>query len=195
MERAELERDAARLAIRTIRDALGCEPGDDPAEVAERLRARVAELEAGHLAIAEVMGMVDCDDTGRIGQVATQAQIAEACDRMCCAALEAPDRERMAAEAMRERAAAFLHERADEADGRLRIASDELRIAASLLMTLPLTDDARDDANVCEHGDHPAPDGQRFCSAACQECEGVDAPDGEECAGMCTRDDAQGGER
>jgi hypothetical protein len=24
---------------------------------------------------------------------------------------------------------------------------------------------------VCEHGDHPAPDGKRFCSASCEECE------------------------
>lgn len=39
--------------------------------------------------------------------------------------------------------------------------------------------------NVCEHGDHPAPEGQRFCSKACQECEGTDAPDDAECAGIC----------
>lgn len=25
--------------------------------------------------------------------------------------------------------------------------------------------------NVCEHGDHPAPPGRRFCSQACQDCE------------------------
>lgn len=27
------------------------------------------------------------------------------------------------------------------------------------------------DDNVCEHGDHPAPDGVRFCSDACALCE------------------------
>lgn len=25
--------------------------------------------------------------------------------------------------------------------------------------------------NVCEHGDHPAPDGVRFCSDACADCD------------------------
>jgi hypothetical protein len=25
--------------------------------------------------------------------------------------------------------------------------------------------------NCCEHGDHPAPDGQRFCSDECLKCE------------------------
>jgi hypothetical protein len=38
--------------------------------------------------------------------------------------------------------------------------------------------------NVCEHGDHPAPEGQRFCSPECQRCEGADQ-DGDECAGLC----------
>lgn len=28
-----------------------------------------------------------------------------------------------------------------------------------------------DDENVCEHGDHPAPEGKRFCSPECAECE------------------------
>lgn len=25
--------------------------------------------------------------------------------------------------------------------------------------------------NVCEHGDHPAPVGRRFCSSECETCE------------------------
>lgn len=28
-----------------------------------------------------------------------------------------------------------------------------------------------EDENVCEHGDHPAPAGKRFCSEACERCE------------------------
>lgn len=43
------------------------------------------------------------------------------------------------------------------------------------------------DANVCEHGDHPAPPGKRFCSRACAECERADCDDSEECAGICLR--------
>lgn len=35
---------------------------------------------------------------------------------------------------------------------------------------------------VCEHGDHPAPDGRRFCSEACACCEhesiGINGCDG-----------------
>ena len=27
------------------------------------------------------------------------------------------------------------------------------------------------DENVCEHGDHAAPPGKRFCSEACEHCE------------------------
>lgn len=38
--------------------------------------------------------------------------------------------------------------------------------------------------NVCEHGDHPAPDGHRFCSAACQQCESESLGD-EGCDGIC----------
>lgn len=46
--------------------------------------------------------------------------------------------------------------------------------------------------NVCEHGDHPAPDGQRFCSAACQRCEATEHDATvEECAGICTREREQ----
>lgn len=44
------------------------------------------------------------------------------------------------------------------------------------------------EANVCEHGDHPAPAGKRFCSYACETCE-VDGfgrvSDG--CTGLCER--------
>ena len=48
---AERERDAARLAIRTIRDAMGCTPGEDPAERAEFLVATV-------LRVAQAVGVV-----------------------------------------------------------------------------------------------------------------------------------------
>lgn len=41
--------------------------------------------------------------------------------------------------------------------------------------------------NVCEHGDHPAPPLRRFCSLVCQLCENADAPEGRECAGICTK--------
>lgn len=42
--------------------------------------------------------------------------------------------------------------------------------------------------NVCEHGDHPAPAGKRFCSYACETCEGDSFgafSDG--CSGLCER--------
>lgn len=42
-------------------------------------------------------------------------------------------------------------------------------------------------ANVCEHGDHAAPPNARFCSEECRNCEGADAPEGEECASLCLR--------
>jgi hypothetical protein len=35
--------------------------------------------------------------------------------------------------------------------------------------------------NVCEHGDHPAPPGRRFCSQACQDCEAGGRPCSPEC--------------
>jgi hypothetical protein len=41
--------------------------------------------------------------------------------------------------------------------------------------------------NVCEHGDHPAPAGHRFCSTLCAACDKADVPDGQECAGVCHR--------
>lgn len=40
-------------------------------------------------------------------------------------------------------------------------------------------------AGVCEHGDHPAPEGERFCSNACRECEHAEPLDGFTCAGIC----------
>ena len=41
-----------------------------------------------------------------------------------------------------------------------------------------------DCANCCEHGDHPAPYGKRFCSIACQICDGYES--GKlGCAGLC----------
>jgi hypothetical protein len=40
--------------------------------------------------------------------------------------------------------------------------------------------------NVCEHGDHPAPPGRRYCSDACQECDYTEHYDPEtECANVC----------
>lgn len=42
-------------------------------------------------------------------------------------------------------------------------------------------------ANVCEHGDHPAPEGKRFCSPSCESCEHEDSGDFA-CAGICGLD-------
>lgn len=45
----------------------------------------------------------------------------------------------------------------------------------------------RPGTNTCEHGDHEAPAGQRFCSPACEECE--HASRGEDgCDGICESD-------
>ena len=44
--------------------------------------------------------------------------------------------------------------------------------------------------NVCEHGDHPAPEGQRFCSRECAECDRTDGEDENDgCSGICNRND------
>ena len=45
--------------------------------------------------------------------------------------------------------------------------------------------------NVCEHGDHPAPAGRRFCSDACAECDSTIVEDDDlSCANICgMRDD------
>lgn len=53
----ERERDAARLAIRTIRDAMRCAPGADPAEVAERLGA-VADVAESALRCEDASDLV-----------------------------------------------------------------------------------------------------------------------------------------
>lgn len=40
--------------------------------------------------------------------------------------------------------------------------------------------------NVCEHGDHAAPVGKRFCSPECARCELADTLEHDaECAGIC----------
>lgn len=40
--------------------------------------------------------------------------------------------------------------------------------------------------NVCEHGDHEAPDGQRFCSHECEVCERTEFDESaSDCAGIC----------
>lgn len=45
-------------------------------------------------------------------------------------------------------------------------------------------------ANCCEHGDHPAPDGKRFCSEACALCDL-----GEKQCGACRLAEQQGARR
>lgn len=49
-------------------------------------------------------------------------------------------------------------------------------------------DHVKRDENVCEHGDHPAPVGKRFCGYACETCEhnafGISS---EGCTGLCDR--------
>ena len=43
--------------------------------------------------------------------------------------------------------------------------------------------------NVCEHGDHAAPDGKRFCGGECEECEHTAFDDeAHDCAGVCLRE-------
>ena len=42
--------------------------------------------------------------------------------------------------------------------------------------------------NCCEHGDHPAPAGKRFCSVACERCESAPPDYGVRdsgCSGLC----------
>lgn len=43
--------------------------------------------------------------------------------------------------------------------------------------------------NVCEHGDHLAPVGQRFCSKECERCE-CESKNG--CDGICLAPPAPG---
>lgn len=44
-----------------------------------------------------------------------------------------------------------------------------------------------EDQNVCEHCYEPAPEGARFCSKGCAECEHsqLDYPEDQECPGLC----------
>jgi len=44
---------------------------------------------------------------------------------------------------------------------------------------------ASDEENGCEHGDHPAPTGKRFCSDVCKQCEMTNVLAGKDCAGLC----------
>jgi len=90
---------------------------------------------------------------------------------------------------------AALRARVAELEAVLREAAESMRSVtrtqrvAAERAERALTDATESEAtNVCEHGDHPAPEGQRFCSRACQECEAADAPDNMECAGICTVD-------
>lgn len=78
-------------------------------------------------------------------------------------------------------------------DEHMRGYREALDTLTGIVETLPVEDDA---VNVCEHGDHAAPANQRFCSKACQECEGTDALDDEGCAGICddAREDGGSGE-
>jgi hypothetical protein len=39
--------------------------------------------------------------------------------------------------------------------------------------------------NVCEHGGHPAPLDQRFCSKACEACESAPHKETGECSNLC----------
>lgn len=93
------------------------DPGEIPnairklIEERDHLRARVAELEAAHLAIAEAIDMVDhCEGQGAI--VPDPSHVALTCGAMWRESLEAGEREdrarREGAEAMRERAVAAL---------------------------------------------------------------------------------------
>lgn len=43
------------------------------------------------------------------------------------------------------------------------------------------------DVNTCEHGDHPAPEGKRFCSTACARCEHESEDEETGCDGICLR--------
>jgi hypothetical protein len=68
----------------------------------------------------------------------------------------------------------------------------------------PSLDDPDDDPGGCEHGDHPnrdpsgnrrvCPEGRRFCSQACADCEAADFDEAAQCcAGLCGFPNAIGG--
>lgn len=65
--------------------------------------------------------------------------------------------------------------------------ADELNSFADELENIDFPD--KPEVNCCEHGDHKAPDGERFCSDSCKKCEGTDAPEGQECANLCKPDE------
>jgi len=62
--------------------------------------------------------------------------------------------------------------------------SDDPKVGCSCPMPKPRRT-RKNLENVCEHGDHPAPAGVRYCSVACAECEALEPPAGRECAGRC----------
>lgn len=43
--------------------------------------------------------------------------------------------------------------------------------------------------NCCEHGDHAAPEGKRFCSEACLRCEHESQNPDTGCDGICQKSD------
>lgn len=98
------------------------------------------------------------------------------------------------AEALRKQAAQYLEAQAAAIEGEDALAAHVLRSCAGEVGKMVVAEGegkveaAKVAANVCEHGDHPAPEGQRFCSKACQDCEHVDGTDDEECAGICSED-------
>lgn len=69
-------------------------------------------------------------------------------------------------------------------------ATDELAkrvFEAAYRLAIPLEHADGTADNGCEHGDHAAPPGWRFCCEACADCEGEPAPEGKCCAGLCGR--------
>lgn len=63
--------------------------------------------------------------------------------------------------------------------------------AADVLAPYGLVEGEELTTNVCEHGDHYAPEGQRFCSQACQDCEADDYSGELDCSGLCGRRERQ----
>ncbi len=60
------------------------------------------------------------------------------------------------------------------------------RVKRVVAMTVRL--DVEVPAGVCEHGDHAAPAGRRFCSAACEECEQAECDHSlHGCADLCQK--------
>lgn len=63
-------------------------------------------------------------------------------------------------------------------------ASPEERNAARVLLVMLRSRPAPREANCCEHGDHEAPEGKRFCSADCLRCE-YESESEDGCDGIC----------